>query len=446
MIGIKKMGRSGKMFYACLVLVLLLLMLRPARLLASNASTLATQWGGYLRTIGTATYPDNQSIYQFVGAETLYDLQLELRLKNQLFIGPALSFETHYELVAQKGDTLEKNNALNLLLPSTSSDLISGPGTIDDSRQLMDLTHRLCDEDSHVVYHRLDRFYLTYAPAWATMRIGRQALTWGNGMLFNPMDLFNPFAPTSVQRDYKTGADMIHFQLPIKSSEAQFLYVPRRNLQTGDVEYDQSSLAAKWHTSAVGLEVDLMAAEHYSDELFAIGATGYLGGAAWRMDAIYTLCSENVGRDDFLQIVANLDYAWQWGGHNIYGLVEFFYNGLGNSENYDQALADPKLSQRLARGELFTLGRSYLAGQLQIEFHPLAHTFCTAIVNLDDPSGIVQPQVVWDAAADLQFIAGTSLYWGNTGSEYGGVETDLAGTTVKIGPSESIYFWLSYYF
>jgi hypothetical protein len=21
-------------------------------------------------------------------------------------------------------------------------------------------------------------------------------LTWGNGMLFNPMDLFNPFAPT----------------------------------------------------------------------------------------------------------------------------------------------------------------------------------------------------------------------------------------------------------
>ncbi len=437
---------AGDRFQRLVLLLILLFILWPTAALALESSEIESQWGGYLRAIGTVSYPDGDSIYQFAGTTPFYDHQAELRLKNQLFMGSALSFETHYELVAQRGDTLEKNSALNRILPVATLDLVAGTGPINDDRQLMNLTHFLKEEDDHMVFHRLDRFNLTYAPSWGTLRIGRQALTWGNGRLFNPMDLFNPFAPTSVQKDYKAGADMLHLQLPVKSSEVQLLCVPRRNLNNGDVQSDLSSLAAKWHTAWVGLEWDLMATRHYNDDLFGIGATGYLGGAAWRVDTIYTLLNDDLSRDDFLQIVANIDYAWQWGGKNVYGLIEFFYNGLGKVEDYDQAMADPLLSQRLDRGEMFTLGKTYLAGQLQIELHPLVQTFWTTIINLNDPSGIFQPQLVWDAATDLQLIFGTSLYWGGTGSEYGGFETDLAGTKVKVGPAESIYLWLSYYF
>ena len=40
-------------------------------------------------------------------------------------------------------------------------------------------------------------------PRWGVVCVGRQAVTWGNGLIFNPMDLFNPFSPVDIERDYK---------------------------------------------------------------------------------------------------------------------------------------------------------------------------------------------------------------------------------------------------
>ena len=34
-------------------------------------------------------------------------------------------------------------------------------------------------------------------------------MSWGNGLVFQPMDLFNPFTPTAVDRDYKPGNDLL---------------------------------------------------------------------------------------------------------------------------------------------------------------------------------------------------------------------------------------------
>ena len=63
--------------------------------------------------------------------------------------------------------------------------------------------------NDQTLYHRLDRLSVTFQPYWGTLQIGRQALTWGNGFLFNPMDLFNPFSPTQIDREYKPGDDMV---------------------------------------------------------------------------------------------------------------------------------------------------------------------------------------------------------------------------------------------
>ena len=50
------------------------------------------------------------------------------------------------------------------------------------------------------------------------------------------MDLFNPFSPTAVQRDYKVGDDMAHVQLPLNTGELQMLYLPRRDPVAGEAE------------------------------------------------------------------------------------------------------------------------------------------------------------------------------------------------------------------
>lgn len=425
---------------------IILLAVSPFSLPGAMAEGSASEWGGHIRAIGTLSNPSDTSIYQFTDAGTFFDRQGEVRIKYQRFMGEKWSFEAHYELVGQSGDTLKNNNRLRNLLPAETADRLIGSRGISDSRRLMNLTHELGDGEDYLLYHRLDRLNLTYNAPAATVRIGRQALTWGNGLLFNPMDLFNPFAPTTIQRDYKQGDDMFHLQMPVNSGELQLLYLPRRDPLTGDMEPDQSSLAAKWHFPLAGMEFDLMSALHYGDRVVAAGATGYIGGAAWRSDLIYTLLDDDATRNDYWQFVANIDYAWQWRSRTFYGLFEFYYNGLGRNREYARSLSDPDVARRINRGELYTLGETYLAGQLGIELHPLVQTRLIALVNLADPSTLVQPQLVWDVATDVQLIIGAEFGWGGDDSEFGGFDSTVGPTTVKVAPSNSRYLWLTYFF
>jgi hypothetical protein len=411
----------------------------------NDTSFFGTQWGGHLRAIGTLSWIDDESLFATQDTGPYWDGQGELRLKNQLFMGKRLRLETHYELVNQTGDTLEARNGLGLASTAAISGLLMGQAVSDD-RRLMNLTRILDEGDRHVAYHRLDRLNLTYNESWGTFRLGRQALTWGNGLVFNPMDLFNPFAPTAVVRDYKAGDDMAHLLIPLGTGEAQFLYLPRRDDDTGDVTDDQSSYASKWHFPVAGMAIDFMAARHFSDHLIGAGATGYLGGAAWRFDSLYTFLDVDDEQVAFWQIAANMDYAWGWFGKNIYGLIEYYYNGLGYTDDYSKALAEPALSDRLSRGEMFTLGRHYLAGQLQIELHPLFQSHWAAIVNLSDSSLIVQPQLIWDVALNWQLIAGATVYSGGKETEYGGFDASVGLLSFKVAPSDSVFLWLTYYF
>lgn len=418
--------------------------LSPGAAMARDA-LVDMQWGGHLRAIGTATFISDQSVYRYADPGVYHDGQGELRLKNRMFIGSRWSLETHYEAVAAGGDTRTNTSALRRILPGALVTAYASSDVPNDDRRFFSLTRVPVSEDDYIAYHRLDRLNLTYTPSWGSLRLGRQALTWGNGMIFNPMDLFNPFAPTSVQRDYKVGDDMILGQVYIGASEAQLLYVPRRDAG-GDVNDSQSSCAGKIHLMLGPVETDIMAARHYDDDILGWGATGDFGEAAWRLSAVYTLVGEDHSHADFLQAVANLDYAWQWGGKTVYGLLEFYYNGLGCGGDYAQSLDSAYIGNRLSRGDLFALGRYYLAGQLQIEFHPLVQNQWMMIANLEDPSGLVQPQVSWDMTTDLTLILGAQWHWGATGTEYGGFHVTSGGRSFVASPYDQLYLWLTYHF
>jgi hypothetical protein len=409
-------------------------------------ANLNMEWGGYLRAIGNVSWLEDDTIYQFVGHDPYYDGQLEWRLKNTLNMGSRWSLETHYELVALGGDFYEDTRKLAQTLPIAVSDLLVPAQVIEDDYRFFDLGRVLTEKDRYLVYNRLDRLNLTYNTDWGTVRLGRQALTWGNGLIFNPMDLFDPFAPTAVQRDYKVGEDMAFAQIPVGQDGLQMLYIPRRDPQTGNLDDTNSAYAAKYHLVLSDLEMDIMAARNFDDPVAGLGASGYWGGAAWRIDALYTDLTNSADRSGFFQVVANMDYAWTWGGKNVYGLVEFYYNGLGRTGDYAKALTEQALVERLSRGEMFTLGRYYLAGQLQVELHPLVQSQTTAIVNLSDPSGLLQPQFTWSVTENVQAILGAQWHWGRRGSEFGGYPVTVDGIAITAAPADRVYLWLTYYY
>jgi|GEM_PF-189190 len=443
-----------------------------------------TRWGGHLRLRNVAGWVEDDNLLALAGQGLVLDTAPEARLKLQVgpfgpeIQGGRLSLDLHAETVLRAGDTVSAGRELarlvQLVLQVVPEELAGqgtsalltgfagstgGGGADEDATRLFDLTW--VDEGSQYrLTGRIDRLSLTWRPDWGSVRVGRQALTWGNGLLFNPMDLFNPFSPSDVERDYKVGDDMVTVQMSdVAGGELQLLAVPRRDLATGDVEWNRSSVAVKLHRDLFGglagrlggVGVDLLASRHYGETVLGAGATGTLGGAAWRTDVVWTALEDRPGREtrgDFVTAVANLDRAWIWGGRNWYGWVELYYDGLGNAEAI-RALDDPALVERLARGELFTLGRRYADTSVNVELHPLVNLWATVLHNLDDDSGLLQPRLVWSAEENLEITLGADLYYGGRGTELGGLEVPGfpgAEHPPVVASPDRVYLWASLYF
>lgn len=401
-----------------------------------------TEWDGHLKVYTRALFPGSDSPYQAVGLSSNFDGYAELRLNNKTFFGDALFLEVNYEALAGGGDTRRDGERLKEIYPGLFPHGLSSP--VRDDRRFFDLTATLHEDHDTFSYHRLDRAFFSLSPSWGEIRLGRQAVTWGHGFTFNPMDLFNPFAPTDLEREYKTGDDLILVQFPVNAVDVELIYVVRRDPDTKDTGTDENSLGAKLHFFLGDMETNVMAARHYRDFITGIGGVGNLGAAAWRLDFTGTfLDKESHGRSFYLSAVANMDYSWIWLGKNWYGYVEIYYNGLSRN-NYMDQFDDPAVSERLDRGELFVLGRWYASASLNLEIHPLVNAYITPILNLNDGSGMLLPRIVYEVSDNIRATLTATLNWGDTNTEYGGYA--IPGTGFYATPANTISAWVTWYF
>jgi len=416
-------------------------LLLPALLLAAvsaEGQTEGWQYGGHLKYQYSFTDYRETDVAAMFGEDPANDHSFDGRLKAE-WRGRGFDFAAHYEVLALAGDSVKTRRALvatGLLASGTVS------GLPDDRHRLFDLTDDFIDDSRAAAVQRLDRLSVGYTSGSATLRFGRQAVSWGNGLAFQVLDFVNPFSPIAIDKDYKTGEDMLYGQWQwAGSGDTQLMLLPRRDPLTRDLDHEQASQALKQHARVAGFDIDALVARHYDQTLLGFGVVRSVGGAVWRFDALHT---DVPGRDDVWSLVTNLDYSWVLFGKNMYGFAEYYRNGFGSAHNSSYLAADPELTARLARGELYTVGRDYAAFGVQIELSPLVNVFASVIQNLNDASRYLQLRGVYDWRQDTQFMAGFNLPDGERGSEYGGLPTGLPGTW--FAPGHSLYLRAAYYF
>lgn len=390
--------------------------------------------GGHIKYIFLlSTYPDDSLFPEYIDSPSI-DHNGDMRLLFDWHTNK-VSIAADYQLIAQYGDSITLSNNL------PNSPIFPGRTPNDDFR-LFDLTHVISEDDNSVLVHRLDRLTIDMTSDNAVVRFGRQAVSWGNGLIYTPMDFFNPFDPAAVDKEYKTGDDMLYGQyLQDSGNDLQAVWVIRRDIN-GDVSSDVDSIAVKYHGFLGYNEYDLLLSEHYDDQILGFGGIADIGGAIWRGDITLT----HTQIDNVTSVVTSLSYSWTSWGHNTSGVLEYFYNGFGQSNgDYRAALADnPDLTKRLIRGELFTLGRDYVAASIMVEVTPLWLLTPNVFINASDGSFLAQLVSSYDLKQDWQLLAAISLPVGAAGTEYGGIDTGIPGK--QLSTELNVFAQLAWYF
>ncbi|MGI9233139.1 MAG: hypothetical protein ACR2RD_05860, partial [Woeseiaceae bacterium] len=155
------------------------------------ADAIETEFDGHTKAaLAGQAYPQQSLFRDQVGSESL-DLQGDLRL-NLKARANRWSFDAAYQLLVLNGDSVE----LGRSVPGGTD--IFFPGLPNDDRRLFDLTDVIEDDGKTLLLHRLDRISFGYTSEKSVVRFGRQALSWGNGLFYAPMDLVNPFDPATI--------------------------------------------------------------------------------------------------------------------------------------------------------------------------------------------------------------------------------------------------------
>jgi hypothetical protein len=364
------------------------------------------------------------------GAGAADDALGNLRLTWEPVWGP-WQLQTHYLLSAEDGPAVAQ-------LSQEESFIRLSPAT------WLNLTGTLARSGSLTASQALDRVNLAYtSPQWV-VRLGRQAITWGSGLVFKPMDLVDPFSPAATDTEYKPGVDMLYVQrLFADGSDLQMIAAPRpKDVEESTPTAAASSEALHYRTNVLGHSVTLLAARDHGDWVGGAGVNGSLAGATWNLELVPTVTHGMA----YISGVANISSALTLAGYNATVFAEYYHNGFGVAgQPFDLADLPPDLMDRLARGQLFTLRRNYLAGGTTLQANPLLTVSPSLITGLDDGSLLLLLAASYSLSDNLVLAGGVQLPVGRRGTEYGGVPFASGDPTLLEAPRQ-IYLQLRRYF
>ena len=346
--------------------------------------------------------PDSDLINPITGPE-LFDQSMTLRVDWEHRFGKwSLLADPYFSIV--KGESIEVQN-----------DVISSHVDLEnpDARKRFELSKYTSHGGDSQSIIGLNRFALRYQDSSTALTIGRQALTWGSGIVFNPLDMFNPFSLTAVDRDYKTGADLVLFEKLFEGgNELQALYIARRDPYLSSSKV--STTALKWHAFKGDFDYEFVVGVNYEEQVFGAMMRFPFFGSLIRTDLLSTCDDESCVASGMV----NIDRALTIGKLPIYVFAEVFHSGYGEKSLSNEIVSLPLLD-RIGRGELFTLMRDYLAFGANSVFHAQWSSTVSVVSNLNDRSGQIQTFFTYEPSDASRVQFGVILPVGNEKGEFG---------------------------
>jgi len=277
----------------------------------------------------------------------------------------------------------------------------------------------------------IDRLNLRWDRPGFRVVAGRQAITWGVNYFWPVLDLFAPFAPQRIDRDYKPGVDALRVTVPVGDfSEVEVIAAGQGTRTPDDLSF--ASLG-RFHSELgegpSSIDFGYMVGGFHRD--FVLGGffsadvrgTGLRGEVSWTSPGCDPESAHpDLGCGNFWRVTVGVDRLLT---PRLTLIAEASWNGFGAGGAADYArLAE---ADRVRRGEVTSLGRRYAGISLAWQAHPLLTISGAVLYNREDSSALFQPGFTWSVSDHVSIGAGLigstghGVRDGVLGSEYGAV-------------------------
>jgi hypothetical protein len=263
-------------------------------------------------------------------------------------------------------------------------------------------------------YHELDRVFLGLQTDRLNLEIGRQAVGWGRGVLFSAVDLFAPFTPLEIDRQWRRGVDALAADFKLTQTTSLNL------VSAWGPSWDQSAQGLRLRGYLGQVDAEMLLAKRAQDFMYGLTSSMAWGGVEIHAEGTLFKTPGDLpdsgmpGNPDLipkgvLGISNNFDI-----GTGLKATLEYHYSGFAapDASRLPAWLSNPAYLNRYLRGDTQILLRQ--AGALAMNYS-LTESWSSSLEllqSLVDPSGLVAPSASWDFSESFSFAATAFLGWG----------------------------------
>jgi hypothetical protein len=397
--------------------------------------------GYYKNLLSVTDVSDNYRNLGVADRDAAIDDAQRVRLKLATSPAPGWDLLAHYEVRAAWGDSVRIRNRLAGMPAPLPVPTETAGGRV----RFLDLESTFHRGSNLTLAHDLDRLQARVRAGETDITVGRQAVSWGVGLLWSPADLFAGFAPDEIDRDEKLGVDVVRIRCPVGSDWlVDMVAEPLDQDGPGRMDPDDSSLAARATTHLGEYDVSLLGGRIAGDAVVGADFSGYLRDAGFRGELVHTRVREDDERD-YNRLLLSVDYGFA-AAWNPYLAVEYLYNGLGaaDADDYVERLGAASVQRAVSRANAFNLGRHYVGVMSSVQPTALWTLQSVTVCNVRDGSTVEYATAVRSLHENMDLVLGLHVGLGGLGTEFGGLSKEQSG--VDFANADFAFAFLKWYF
>ena len=307
--------------------------------------------------------------------------------------------------------------------------------------RLTQLDWEISADDDSLYRHEIDRGLVAFHPEWGEVTIGRQAIGLGRGVLFGALDVFSPFSPLEVDREWRRGVDAVRAEYRLSTTSSAEL------IGGFDETWEQSALLGRVRGYMGNIDGSLIFGKRAEDFMAGTAVSTIVKEAEVHAEfAVFDTPEEQpeggLWGDEHLagKTVLGTSYTFDV-GKGLTLLLEHHYSGFGVEDSQDALtrLQDNDFQGRFLRGDLQILGRQAIAGQVSYPFDDATNGSLLVLTSPADGSGVVSPSLRFDVNKNVTLIGSAFIPWGDEPSA-GRLESEYGATATSLYLQLNMYY------